>query len=154
MQTNLLNLHCRGATGYAAKPNIRKIENKALIYGNKKECWDSNHGLVTGPQHSFAVFQPQSKSKNYVWKIKTPVYFKHTSWVRFMFSPSTSFLSCAKRLRRQGVSLRCFTGKEAGVWLCWDVWEMPVRKRFGRRKESQRLVSADWASGFADDAVR
>lgn len=70
MQTSLLNLHCRGATGYAAKPNIRKIENKALIYGNKKECWDSNHGLVTGPQHSFVVFQPQGKGKNYVRKIQ------------------------------------------------------------------------------------
>lgn len=53
-----------------AKPNIRKIENKALIYGNKKECWDSNHGLVTGPQHSFEVFQPQGKGKNYVRKIQ------------------------------------------------------------------------------------
>ena len=70
MQTSLLDWHCRGATGYAAKPNIREIENKVLIYGNKKECWDSNHGLVTGPQHSFVVFQSQGKGKNYVRKIQ------------------------------------------------------------------------------------
>lgn len=27
----------------------------------------------------------------------------------------SALFCCAKRLRRQGVSLRCFTGKEAGV---------------------------------------
>lgn len=54
-----------------------------------------------------------------------------------MFSLSTSFWGCAKRLRRKGVSLCCFTGKEArgGIRSCWEVWWMPARKCFGKRKK-------------------
>ena len=36
----------------------------------------------------------------------------------------------------KGVFLCCFTGKEArGIRSCWEVWWMPARKCFGKRKK-------------------
>ena len=56
MQTNLFDLHCRGATGYVAKPNIAEAESRTnfICYAEALQYMWTRNGQIYAEAESNA----------------------------------------------------------------------------------------------------